>query len=159
MRPNKEMDPLLDELAVYKTELARGTVTSQLQRIKNLIESIPDINVSSPEGYTYLMIAVMQYKADIVRLLLEAGADPNIGRKDGVRPLAAVFLKRMDNREEIVRLLLDHGADPSLAGRPGQTAFDFAEITQAEPRLIQLLEQANEKLHGVPRGMGPLHKK
>ena len=153
MRPNKEMDTLLNEMAVYKTELAKGSASSQFQRIKDIIESVPDINVSSPEGYTYLMIAVMQYKADIVKLLLEAGADPNIGRKDGVRPLAAVFLKRMDNREEIIRLLIDYGADPSLADKPGQTAFDFAEITQAEPHLIELLEQANMRLHGVPRGI------
>lgn len=153
MRPNKKMDKLLNEMAVYKTELAKGSVTSQYQRIRDIIQNTPNINVSDSEGYTYLMIATMQYKADIVELLLEAGADPNIGRKDGVRPLAAVFLKRMDNREEIIRCLIDHGADPSLADKPGQTAFDFAEITQAEPHLIELLEKANLRLYGVPRGI------
>ena len=91
MQPNKKMDTLLNEIAVYKTELAKGSVTSQLHRIKNIIENIPDINISDQQGYTYLMIAVMQYKTDIVKLLLEAGADPNCGRKDGVRPLAVVF--------------------------------------------------------------------
>lgn len=153
MRPNKEMDTLLNEIAVYKTELAKGSAASQLQRIKNIIENLPDINVSNSQGYTYLMTAVMQYKPDIVKLLLEAGAGPNLGRKDGVRPLAAVFLKKTDGREEIIRLLIDHGADPSMANKPGQTAFDFAEITQAEPHLIELLEQANLRLHGVPRGI------
>ena len=153
MRPNKEMDVLLNEMAVYKTELGKGSVISQFHRIKGIIENISDINTADPQGYTYLMIAVMQYKADIVRLLLEAGADPNHGRKDGVRPLAVVFLKKMDNREEIIRLLIEYGADPSLADKPGQTAFDFAEITKAEPHLIELLEQANLRLHGVPRGI------
>lgn len=112
------------------------------------------MNISNSEGYTYLMVAVMQHKADVVKLLLEAYADPNIGRRDGVRPLAAVFLKRTEQRQEIVRLLVDHGADPSLGDRPGQTAFDFAEITQAEPHLIELLERANLRLHGVPRESG-----
>ncbi len=152
MRPNQEIDTLLNELAIYKTELARGSVASQFQRIKGIIGSIPDINVSNSQGYTYLMVAVMQYKVYIVKLLLDAGADPNRGRKDGVRPLAAVFLKKMDGREEIIRLLINHGADPSLADKPGQTAFDFAEITQAEPHLIALLEQANLRLHGVACG-------
>ena len=150
MRRSSEMDRLLNEMAVYKTELAKGSVTSQFQRIQAMIQSIPDVNISNSEGYTYLMIAVMQHKADVVKLLLEA--DPNIGRRDGVRPLAAVFLKRTEHRQEIVRLLVDHGADPSLCSRPGQTAFDFAEITQAEPPLIELLERANFRLHGVPRG-------
>lgn len=93
----------------------------------------------------------MQHKADIVRLLLEYGADPNQGRLDGVRPLAAVFLKRTAQQEEIVRLLIAAGADPSLTDRPGQSAFDFAQITQAEPALITLLEKANFRLHGIPR--------
>lgn len=153
MRPNREMDGLLNEIAVYQTELARGSAADQFQRIKRIIENLPDINVSNSQGYTYLMIAVMQHKPDIVKLLLEAGADPNLGRRDGVRPLAAVFLKKTDSREEIVRLLTGHGADPSLADKPGQTAFDFAEVTQAEPYLIELLEQANLRLHGVLRGL------
>ena len=153
MRSNKEMDELLNEMAVYKTELAKGSVTSQLHRIKNIIANIPDINISDQQGYTYLMIAVMQYKTDIVKLLLEAGADPNCGRKDGVRPLSVVFLKNTDNLEEIIRLLIEYGADPSLADKPGQTAFDFAEITNADAHLIKMLEQANLRLHGVLRGV------
>ena len=153
MQPNKKMDTLLNEMAVYKTELAKGSVTSQLHRIKNIIENIPDINISDQQGYTYLMVAVMQYKTDIVKLLLEAGADPNRGRKDGVRPLAVVFLKDTDNRAEIIRLLIEYGADPSLADKPGQTAFDFAEITNADAHLIKMLEQANFRLHGVLRGV------
>ena len=89
---SSQMDRSLNEMAVYKTELAKGSVPSQFQRIQTMIQSIPDVNISNSEGYTSLMIAVMQHKADVVQL--EAGADPNIGRRDGVRPLAAVFLKK-----------------------------------------------------------------
>lgn len=142
------MDTLLNEMAVYKTELAKGSAERQFQRIKGIIDNIPDINVSDTKGYTYLMVAVMQCKADIVKLLLEAGADPNIGRKDGVRPLAAAFLKKTDNQEEIIRLLIEYGADPSLEDRPEQNAFDFAKVTQAEPYLVELLKEANRRLHG-----------
>ena len=152
MRSNKEMDILLNEMAVYNTELGKGSEKIQLNRIKGIIGSISDINISDPQGYTYLMVAVMQHKADIVRLLLEAEADPNHGRKDGVRPLAVVFLKKTDSQEDIIRLLIEYGADPSLGDKPGQTAFDFAEITNTEPHLIEMLEQANLRLHGVLRG-------
>ena len=152
MRPSREMDKLLNELAVYRTELAKGTHAQQYHRIKAIIEALPDVNrTTDRNGVTYLMAAVMQHKADIVKLLLECGADPNQGRLDGVRPLAAVFLKRTAQQEEIVRLLIAAGADPSLTDRPGQSAFDFAQITQAEPALITLLEKANFRLHGIPR--------
>ena len=73
MRRSSETDRLLNEMAVYKPELAKGSVTSQFQRIQTMIQSIPDVNISNSEGYTYLMIAVMQHKADVVKLLLEAG--------------------------------------------------------------------------------------
>jgi len=33
MLPNKNMDILLNEMAVYKTELAKGSVESQFQRV------------------------------------------------------------------------------------------------------------------------------
>lgn len=142
------MDNLLNELAVYRTELAKGSPKQQYNRIKAIIEVLPDVNQTTDgNGITYLMAAVMQHKADIVKLLLDAGADPNLGRKDGVRPLAAVFLKRTSQQEKIVKLLLGAGADPSLADRPGQSAFDFAAATQTEPHLIMLLEEAKSRLY------------
>ena len=61
MRRNNEMDRLLNEMAAYKTELAKGRAASQFQRIQAIIQNIPDINISNPQGYTYLMAAVMVF--------------------------------------------------------------------------------------------------
>lgn len=60
-----------------------------------------------------------------VRLLLEAGADPNIDRDDGWGPLACVVGKWMptvtlkyysqeqkNRRMEVVQLLFEYGAEP-----------------------------------------------
>jgi len=47
---------------------------------------------------------------DVVKLLLEHGADPNVQDDEGETPLhhAAAWRDNVD----IVRLLLEHGADP-----------------------------------------------
>lgn len=99
---------------------------------------------------TYLAVAVRQYKADIVQVLLENGADPNIGDNLGVYPLAYAFLKKLPDTEKIIRLLLKFGADPSLGKTPKHTPFYYAKVTQADLAWEDMLQEANIKLHGIP---------
>lgn len=99
----------------------------------------------------------MYNQLDVVKLLLEHGADPNIGDNVGIRPLAHIFLKNHKDREKIIRLLLEYGADPSIQDKLGKNAFDFVDICKtmsykATPEEIELLEAANLKLHGIRRG-------
>lgn len=143
-------DPLLDALAVYKTELAQGSQEEQLTHIQRLVKDLPDINYQDKSGMTYLSIAVRQFKDDVVQLLLENGANPNICDNLGVSPLAYVFLKKLPNTEKIIELLLQFGADPSLGKTPKHTPFYYAHITQAESAWIDMLQEANIKLHGTP---------
>jgi ankyrin repeat protein len=59
----------------------------------------------------------------IVRDLLDAGADPNATGEDGYTPLHHAARRES---AEIVRLLLDHGASASLLNRYGATPLDYA---------------------------------
>ncbi len=58
-----------------------------------------------------------------VRLLLEAGADPNARQTAGY---TALFSAAAANRRDLCELLLAHGATPSLTNDFGQTAATFA---------------------------------
>jgi hypothetical protein len=60
---------------------------------------------------------------NIVRLLLEAGADPNATQQDSFRPLHSAA---QNGNAEIVRLLLANGADPALTTDQGRTPRDLA---------------------------------
>ena len=61
-------------------------------------------------GTTALHQAVFQNKLDIVNLLIDRGADPNIGDENVWTPLYwAVERRRID----MVKLLLNRGADPN----------------------------------------------
>ena len=59
----------------------------------------------------------------VVRLLLDAGADPNATQQDEFRPLHSAA---QNGNLELVRLLLDHKADPALTNATGQTPAEVA---------------------------------
>ena len=68
------------------------------------------LHEGDPNGTTALHQAVFQNHHDIVNLLIERGADPNIGDENVWTPLHwAVERRRMD----MVKLLLNRGADPN----------------------------------------------
>ena len=59
--------------------------------------------------------------AQATRLLLDAGADPNIAAEDGCTPLMAAALSRS---EACVTLLLHTGADAHARNADGRTVLD-----------------------------------
>ena len=60
---------------------------------------------------------------ETMRLLLEAGADPNLRQQGGFVPLHEAA---HSDDVELARLLLDHGADPALAADDGRDAIRIA---------------------------------
>jgi ankyrin repeat protein len=62
--------------------------------------------------------------ADVARLLLESGADPNARQGRGWTPLHSAA---HNGDEEMVVLLLAHGADPAATNDDGATVLSMAE--------------------------------
>ncbi|PCD23404.1 hypothetical protein AU210_014926 [Fusarium oxysporum f. sp. radicis-cucumerinum] len=81
-------------------------------------------------GKTVLQLAACESHPEVVRLLLEKGADANSADLDGRTPLMeAALWGRLEN----VELLLEHGADADLLCIDSDTlrrAVDFARPTQ-----------------------------
>lgn len=107
-------------------QLTAAILGSQVSRVASLLRRGAPINAADKFGTTPLYRAAVQGEREIVRLLLEAGADPNLesGAEDEGMPLCAAASW---GRTEIVRLLLQHGADPSAPDRGPMTALAWAE--------------------------------
>ncbi len=96
--------------------------------VKALLERGAKPSVPSrDQGFTPLHSAVAtdagEATAEIVRLLVEAGADPNAKSNEGGTPLhSAAFTGDL----EIAELLLAYGADPAETDPKGLTPLDVA---------------------------------
>jgi len=61
---------------------------------------------------------------ELVRMLLESGADPNVAQAGGWSPLHAVASR---GREEIAKLLIEHGASLQAKSEDGRTPLEMAQ--------------------------------
>jgi len=61
---------------------------------------------------------------ELVRMLLESGADPNVVQAGGWSPLHAVASR---GREEIAKLLIEHGASLQAKSEDGRTPLEMAQ--------------------------------
>ncbi|MEN3949907.1 ankyrin repeat domain-containing protein [Iodidimonas sp. SYSU 1G8] len=116
--------------------------------VKRYIEDGDEVNFSYPEGMPLIKTAVggfvdqdftasvsrgektsLPENNHVLKLLLEAGADPNALDHSGHPPLArAIFHERLGS----MYLLLLYGADPDLADSGGGTPRCFAASYGAE---------------------------
>jgi len=111
--------------AVYDTAVARA-----------LIDAGADIRASNRRGAEPIHAAMHggpgsstwdpQAQVAMIRLLIQAGADPEALASDGVTPL----LRAVRNRcSAAVRELLDAGVDPNRRNDNGSSAIDLARVT------------------------------
>ncbi|KAF6812598.1 ankyrin repeat protein PA3287-like protein 1 [Colletotrichum musicola] len=70
-------------------------------------------NMTNEKGDTLLMLAAYHGHADLVKLLIQHGADPNRVNDRGQSPLAGAVFKQEDGViETATQVLLEGGADP-----------------------------------------------
>lgn len=82
-----------------------------------------DDDPDNPFGVRPVHAAAAAHDRETMRLLLEAGADPNARQRGGFVPLHEAA---HTDDVEMARLLLDHGADPALAADDGRDARRIA---------------------------------
>ena len=92
--------------------------------------------VTSSETPSPLSIAISKGDLNIVRKLIEYGADVN-EKSNGMSPL---MVAARYNKTEIIKYLLSKGADINKKYENGFTALKYAELSNAH-EAIELLKQ------------------
>ena len=110
--------------------LLRAIAAGDVKKAESAIAAGADVNVDKYSDFTgyeknALNIAMFHKRTEMVRLLLENGADVNAKSElSGRTPLMSAA--GIDGKTEIVRLLLENGADVNAADHYGHTALMIA---------------------------------
>lgn len=106
----KKAEAVAKEMQAYydKTKLHTAAQAGNLNQVKGLLDAGMDVNVKHPNDECGpLIFAILGGNADVVRLLLERGANVNDKTKEGK---SALFWAKQFGHKEIVNILKAAGA-------------------------------------------------
>ena len=121
--------------------------SGELEKVKNCIESLSyPVDCVAPGEITALMAASHYKKPEVLKYLLEKGADPNKKCAAGYTPLIYSLL---EEGNPCAKILLDHGCDVNISDTKGGTALMRAAFHGMEEIFFTLLNKgADPKVVG-----------
>lgn len=129
-----------------------------------LLEAGGNANLTLKTGYAPLHIAAEKGDAEMIRLLVEFGADLNKAHNEHkVTPLASILShshrEKCEGDNSVVKLLLDLGADPNQPDENGNRPIHMA-LSQGDGALVDLfrayggdIRLGNDKTNETPLHM------
>ena len=131
-----------------------------LQDVEKVLKQDPTaLNMQDEEGMTPLAGAVVQAQVDVVRLLLEKGADPNIPNKNGLTPLEHACGRDQAAGMALAELLVARGAAVNPTNKTDWRIplLEWA-ISSDNAELVKfLIEHGADVKAKSPNGDTPLH--
>jgi ankyrin repeat protein len=126
-------------------DLCTAASIGDLARVRALLDRDPSLANRVSEYITYyvgsgapLKNAAARGHLEVVRLLLERGADPNLP-EEGIAPYGhALYSAVYHGHHEIARLLLEHGAYPSPPVESSADALSIA-LRNSDTKMVELL--------------------
>ena len=132
-----------DENQKIFTNLIEKIIKDDKNAVKNLIvnEKLP-VNIKNNTGASPLLIASLYSKPEIVDILLELKADPNILTNSGKPIIPGVLLNVKNNKDKykILQSLINNGADIE-SKIDGISIVDINFLTQSEKDVLTKLNE------------------
>jgi ankyrin repeat protein len=156
--------PLFLSTALLSAIIISGCASSRLHnaivindnnKVVELVQSDKSIlSKEDDKGQTPLVLASIYTREEMIRYMLEAGADPNLAETKGGTPLTEAAYK---GYLPIVELLLKHGAKADLPGVNGWTPLHFAVKQNFYPVAKLLINRGADVNKQNDNGSTPLH--
>lgn len=99
--------------------------TLSTQIIKSLIDAGADVSKIKKDSNNYFILALQEKNIELIKLLLENGANINSVSNDGTSILNFMITSDIDNLE-IYDYILKNGMDPNIKDKDGKTAIMYA---------------------------------
>jgi ankyrin repeat protein len=96
---------------------------NSIKTMKFFIEKNININLQDNRGETALMYAIDYDNIEMIRLLLNAGANPNVLNTHNHTALTLAIVGNSSNNIEIIEMLLNAGADATAKDRNNWTSL------------------------------------
>jgi len=126
-------------------DLIRAADNGNIERVRELLDSGVDSNITNNDGETSLIYASREGHIEIVQLLLDRGADPKIRTNYGD---TALISASYEGHTDIVELLLKNGADPNI-DNDGYTALWWASHDHIDIVRLLLDHGANPNIRNI----------
>ncbi|EGR52997.1 uncharacterized protein TRIREDRAFT_53570, partial [Trichoderma reesei QM6a] len=122
--------------------------------VRDLLARKPQLNVSTTDGQTLLETAMEQ--VSMVRLLLDAGADTELGNK---RNRTALIVAVLEKKTEVVQLLVERRANVHHRDKDGFNPILIATAHSTDADIVRILAEAGANLNDAHPATGdtPLH--
>lgn len=139
--------------------MARAIAQDDTATLAHLLGGKPPGDGTDEAGHDLLAYALLEVcaeraSANVVRLLLEAGADARRPRMVSGHPALhyLVIYSGHDGAREALRLLLEHGADPDVLGVDSLTPLGGAS---SHPEVVRILVEHGANIDRVQAGGVP----
>ena len=113
-------------------------MNGDVSKVVDMVEAGMPVDIVDKDDKTALMSAARYNKTDVVRFLLEKGA--NVDKQDHRGWTALHNASSSNNCTDVIRMLLQHGATRDIKSKYGSTPIDRARYWHQE-EADGLLEQ------------------
>ncbi len=130
---------LISVFNAFTAEIHDAAKAGDLEKVKILLAGNDDlIEAKDRQGFTPLHIAITKDRREVVRYLIEKGADLNSKNSNGLRPLQTALDR---GKNTIANLLIERGADINIRGFRNQTLLHQASRSGNNSLINSLLRK------------------
>ena len=122
--------------------LAKSISNNYLRGVEKAIERGADVNFPN-QGHTFLVTAILNNNFDIIKCLVEHGADVN--KRDSYPYKTPLMYAAHRGYFDIVKYLVENGADKNMVDSYNITAYNYAN-SNGQPEIAKFLKNKHKRL-------------